>query len=232
MQRKGIRFGALFIALVVLAVYPIFFAQSFGLFAGSITGNTHFDAEQVGIVSAAFLFASGLVQIPAGIASDRLRPGRFLAISALVCACGAALVGVSQSLEIATLGRIFMGLGAAIIGLTSLKVLTLISSVEHCPVATGALQLLYRVMVSILVALVVQLDMETSWRSLMFLLAGVGVALSVIAWMTDSLIPKPRERYKSSVSVWSSLRTVIGNRDVLMAAVFFGLTVGPLLTYA
>jgi len=220
------------VTLVLLVTYPAFFAQSFSLIAESVTKEHTFDAETVGFVSAAYLLASGIVQIPAGIAFDRLRPGRILAFATLVCAVGAFLIGISQTIEMVTAGRILMGVGSALIFLGSLKLLSLVSTKESYTLTTGAWQMSYRILVSLLVAVFAGLSLDANWRHMMMVFAVAGLGLSILAWAADAFIPAGASRTKRSESLWISLQTALGNRDVLTAGIFFGLTIGPMLSYA
>ncbi len=231
---KGSAFGfaVLFAALVALVSYPTFFAQSFSLIAKPLTESSTFDAETIGYVSAVYIFASALVQIPAGIAYDRYRPGRILALAALICSLGAILIGISQTLTVATIGRLMMGVGAALTFLGSLKILTLISSERRFTLTTGGWQLTYRILVTVLVAIVAGLDFDAIWRHMMIAFGIVGIVLSVIAWICDGLIPEDVETVEQPEPIWQSLRGVLENRDVLLAGIFFGLTFGAMLSYA
>ena len=232
MKGSAFGFAVLFAALVALVSYPTFFAQSFSLIAKPLTENQVFDAETIGYVSAAYMFASAIVQIPAGIAFDRYRPGRILALAALICSLGAILIGVSQTLTIATIGRLMMGVGAALTFLGSLKILTLISSKRRFTLATGGWQLTYRGLVTVLVAVVAGLDFDAIWRHMMISFGIVGLILSVVAWICDGLVPKQLEGADQSEPFLRSLRRVLENRDVLLAGIFFGLTFGSMLSYA
>ena len=70
-----------------------------------------FSASQLGLLTSVFMFASGAIGIPAGVAAARWG-GRVLAISCAFFVRGSLVFALSSSYAGFTLGRLLQGLGA------------------------------------------------------------------------------------------------------------------------
>ncbi len=71
-------------------------------------------AAELGILSSCYLWAYGIMQIPAGLMMDTIGPRRVLTVASFLCAFGTMLFGLADSILIACIGRIFIGLGASV----------------------------------------------------------------------------------------------------------------------
>lgn len=79
-------------------------------------------AEDFGSLSAYFLYAYGLLQIPAGVLLDRFGPKRIITVACVLCAVGSLLFGEATTLWQAKIARFLMGAGAGFALLTCLKI--------------------------------------------------------------------------------------------------------------
>jgi hypothetical protein len=66
----------------------------------------------------------------------------------------------------------------------------------------------------------------------MFGLSGVGIGVAVLLWITDIWLPRTATDAESATRFWGQVREVVADREILLAAVIFGLTFGPLLAYS
>lgn len=71
-------------------------------------------AGELGILSSCYLWSYGIMQIPAGLLMDSVGPRRVLSIAGLSCAFGSMLFGLADTIVMACVGRIFIGLGASV----------------------------------------------------------------------------------------------------------------------
>jgi len=71
-------------------------------------------AGELGILSSCYLWSYGIMQIPAGLLMDSVGPRRVLSIAGLSCAFGTMLFGLADTILVACVGRIFIGLGASV----------------------------------------------------------------------------------------------------------------------
>lgn len=226
------RFIALFAIATLLLIYQVYVALSFGLILTPMSTELGLTTSTAGLVSAVFMLTICLLQLPAGLAVDRLKPGLVLAAATLVCAAGAALLGLAQSTGAAFAGRIVMGLGSAFAFVGALKIVGMIVSGSRFALTTGIWQVLYSLVVAGLAFTSAKLGLATHWRALMFGLAGVGVAIALVLLLTDLWLPRPQKARAARAPFLAQITAVVSNREVILAAVIFGLTFGPLLAYS
>lgn len=70
-------------------------------------------AGALGGLSAMYFYAYAGVQIPVGVLLDRFGPRRLMSAALLVCALGSAVFAFAPGVEVAVLGRLLVGAGAA-----------------------------------------------------------------------------------------------------------------------
>lgn len=70
-------------------------------------------AAAIGNLSAFYLYSYMVMQLPVGMMADRFGERRVLAAGALVCAVGSAVFAGADSMTMAYLGRLLIGVGAA-----------------------------------------------------------------------------------------------------------------------
>ena len=73
----------------------------------------HIDASELGSFSATYFLIYAILQIPVGILMDRYGAKLVLPSACCVCAVGAILLGFSESLWLANLGRLMQGAGSS-----------------------------------------------------------------------------------------------------------------------
>lgn len=71
------------------------------------------DASQLGSFSSYYFFIYAALQIPVGIFMDRLGAKIVLPFACLTCALGSLILGVSDTLWLANIGRLFQGAGSS-----------------------------------------------------------------------------------------------------------------------
>lgn len=71
------------------------------------------DAAQIGLMVAFYLYAYAPMQLIVGIFMDYYGAKRLLTFAATICGLGAIFFGVTSSLWLASIGRLFMGAGSA-----------------------------------------------------------------------------------------------------------------------
>ena len=127
MQTATGRFvGALLFSLAaLLIVYQAYISFSFGIIVTPMSRDLGVALELGAMISAAFLVASAVLQIPIGIAMDRYSATRIVAVAIAVCAGGGALLSFADGVTMAILSRILMGAGAAFGLVGALKLISL-----------------------------------------------------------------------------------------------------------
>ena len=83
--------------------------------APQLLEDFHTNALGLGSLSAFFYYAYIMMQIPAGIMTDRFGPSKLLQIASLLCAIGSILFALTGNLQIATFSRFIIGFGSAFV---------------------------------------------------------------------------------------------------------------------
>jgi len=232
MKLNTAQFTILFVIATLLLIYQVYVSLSFGLILEPMSSDLGMTSATASLVSAIFMLTIFLLQLPVGLVVDRYKPGLVLALATLVCAGGTALLAAAGSVAVAFAGRIVMGLGSAFAFVGALKIVGLIVSQERFAVTVGVWQVLYSLLVAGLAYLSVKLGLQNDWRGLMFGLSGVGIGVAVLLWITDIWLPRTATDAESATRFWGQVREVVADREILLAAVIFGLTFGPLLAYS
>ncbi len=114
-----------FLILAALFILSMYYRVSTGVIAPNLMADLHLDAEALGILGGAFFYSFAIFQIAMGPLLDRVGPRIIIPCCSFIGASGSILFAVAQSFELATLGRILMGLGMASMLMGALKVFTL-----------------------------------------------------------------------------------------------------------
>ncbi len=78
----------------------------------------------MGLLASAYFYPYGLMQIPAGLLSDTWGPRRSIVLFFILGAAGAFLLGLSEGVGTAIAARVLVGLGASMVFIPTLKILT------------------------------------------------------------------------------------------------------------
>ncbi|MDF1585772.1 MFS transporter [Marinimicrococcus flavescens] len=100
-------------ALSLTYVLSQFFRIAIGVVAPEIAADLALDPARLGILSAAWFVAFAAAQIPVGVALDRFGPRLTIAVLLAFGAAGCAVFAMAQSLAMAVLGQLLIGLGCA-----------------------------------------------------------------------------------------------------------------------
>ncbi len=139
-------------------------------------------ATALGYLAAAYWYAYAILQIPAGIALDRIGPRRILAAAALVCAVGGVIFALAPSIEIAIAGRLLIGASVAVGYIGSLKLALMWFPLRRYALLAG-LTLLFGMIGAVIGQgpLATLID-STGWRPVMLGTAGFALLIAALTW--------------------------------------------------
>lgn len=232
MRTRTFHFVILFATATLLLIYQIYVSLSFGFILKPMSADLGMTAETASLISAMFMLTRCLMQLPVGLAVDRFKPGRVLALATLICAAGATLLGLSESVVVAFMSEIAMALGSAFAFVGALKIVGLIVSPARFTVTVAVWQVLYSIVVAALAYFSGMLGLQNDWRGLMLGISTVGVGLAALLWIVDNWLPRTQDQNASTIDWLASLREVLDNREIVLAALIFGLSFGPFLAYS
>jgi predicted MFS family arabinose efflux permease len=96
-----------------------------------LTRELDLSAADLGLLTAAYMFAFGAFQLPLGILLDRFGPRRVEAGLLLICAAGCALFATGTAMPQLTAGRALIGLGVSACLMASFKAFSLWFPIER-----------------------------------------------------------------------------------------------------
>lgn len=242
--------------LVWLPMAIAYFVGFFHRNAGALVGEymkvdfAITSATQLGILTSIYFYASAVMQIPSGIIADKFDPKKGVMSAMALIVIGTIISAAAGSLSILYLGRIVLSIGAAMIYINLFKIATnwwrtsemgTISSYTSLAGNVGPL------VATVPLAILIQ---SLGWRGSYYFMAGVVVVAMILCQILTKSKPQDvglpswaeieaqekGETLKSAaakpvINVWSSLKTVVSNKQSLFAAVACGGMYGSFIAF-
>jgi sugar phosphate permease len=95
-----------------------------GTVKDNLIGAFHLSATAFANLSSAYFYAYIIMQIPAGILVDMLGAKKIVVGGSIVAGVGSVVFGLASSVQVAFISRLLVGLGASVIYIAILKILT------------------------------------------------------------------------------------------------------------
>ena len=136
----------------------------------------------LGGLAATYFYVYTVMQIPTGILADTLGPRRVVAIGGVIAGIGSILFGMADTLAMASVGRLLVGLGVSVSFICMLKLNAVWFHDRHFATATGATILLGN-MGSVLAAAPLAWGLGfVSWRTVFVAVGLASLLLALLAW--------------------------------------------------
>lgn len=173
-------------AILVVAYMTVYFHRMApGVVAGDLMAAFQTSGAALGSLAAMYYYVYTAMQIPAGVLADTLGTRIGAALGCLVAGLGSVLFGLAETFELASLGRLLVGLGVSVVFVGLMRSNTQWFSERQYGLISG-LTLLLGNIGSILAAGPLALVLAgTSWRSVFL---GMGLLSLVIAGLAAVLV--------------------------------------------
>jgi sugar phosphate permease len=136
----------------------------------------------LGGLAATYFYVYTVMQIPTGILADTLGPRRVVAIGGVIAGIGSILFGMADTLAMASVGRLLVGLGVSVSFICMLKLNAVWFHDRHFGTATGATILLGN-MGSVLAAAPLAWALGfVSWRAVFVAVGIASLFLAALSW--------------------------------------------------
>ncbi len=199
-------------------------------------------AADLGSLSACYLWAYGIMQIPAGILIDRFGPRIVLTIASFVCAVGCYIFSSAYTFSTGVVGRLLIGFGASFAVVGCSKIATTWFPPKRFALFMG-------LMVSVgmtgaafgLSTINKIIHVFASWRDVVLFGSAISVSIAVLIWffvrdrpegpvpwsieLTSSNITKPH------IGLFEALFEVISCRQAWYVSTYAGLMFVPTLAF-
>jgi sugar phosphate permease len=211
--------------LVVLGYILAFFHRMApAAIATDLQQSFHASGAALGALAAAYFYTYTVMQIPVGVMADTLGIRKIVAIGAALSGLGSVVFGLADTLAMATLGRVLIGLGVSSMFISLMKLNSVWFHDRHYG-TVGGLSLMLGNMGSVLAATpLVWAVTHTSWRNVFTAVGLFSIVLAVLVWFLvrnhpgEAGLPSMRElegkeSHQSHQGHWyDGLSTVMKNR--------------------
>ncbi len=138
---------------------------------------------ELGALAAAYFYTYTVMQIPVGVMADTLGIRKIVAIGAMLAGVGSLLFGMADTLAVATVGRILIGLGVSSMFISLMKLNSVWFHDRHYG-SVGGMSILLGNLGSVLAATpLVWAVTHTSWRNVFETVGIFSIVLGVLAWL-------------------------------------------------
>jgi sugar phosphate permease len=136
----------------------------------------------LGALAAAYFYTYTVMQIPVGVMADTLGIRKIVAIGAALAGVGSLLFGMADTLVMATVGRILIGLGVSSMFISLMKLNSVWFHDRHFG-TVGGMSLMLGNMGSVFAATpLVWAVTHTSWRNVFIAVGLFSIGLAVLVW--------------------------------------------------
>jgi sugar phosphate permease len=169
--------------LVVLGYILAFFHRMApAAIATDLQQSFHASGAALGALAAAYFYTYTVMQIPIGVMADTLGIRKIVALGAVMAGVGSMVLGMADTLAIATLGRVLIGLGVSPMFISLMKLNSVWFHDRHFG-TIGGMSLLLGNLGSVLAAApLVWAVTHTSWRNVFVAVGIFSVVLAVLVW--------------------------------------------------
>lgn len=223
-QRKKTFFVQLYLAWGAAALFYLYqyiLRVSPGVMVTELRQEFKMTAEQFSSLGALYLYAYSLLQIPLGIAIDRIGVRRTVLTSIVLCVLGSLMLAFSQSLLSAQASRLLVGAGSACAFMAALKV-----AADWLPAGKRGFLMGATLTLGTIGALsagkpqILLID-SMGWRHTVIFTAGIGMLVMVVALLLLQL-PKDTVKVatkKSFSEITKIIRQIMSNRPIMIYAI-------------
>ncbi|MEW5788579.1 MAG: MFS transporter [Pseudomonadota bacterium] len=183
-QLQRLRWTA-FIVVGLAFVLSFFHRFAPAAIASDLKAAFAIQSTALGSLAATYFYVYTVMQIPTGVLADTLGPRRIVAAGGVVAGLGSMLFGLAESFELASAGRLLVGLGVSVTFIALLKLNAAWFSERVFGTLTG-LTILLGNLGSVLAATPLAWVLAyASWREVFVV---VGILSLVLAWLAWWLV--------------------------------------------
>ena len=143
----------------------------------------HASAAELGGLAATYFYVYMVMQIPTGILVDTLGSRRVVAIGGVIGGVGSLLFGMADTLAVASVGRLLIGLGVSVTFISMLKLNAAWFHDRHFATMTGLTVLLGNVGSLLAAAPLAWVLAYYSWRTVFEAVGVFSLLLAMLAWL-------------------------------------------------
>lgn len=195
-------------------------------------------AADLGLLSSCYSWAYGLMQIPAGLLMDKFGPRRLFIVASLLCALGSFNFAIANSLKVAAISRILIGLGSSFAVVGCSKIATIWFSSNNFALFIGLMVSIGMLGAAFGLSTVNYVLQIFNWRETMYFSCIIALVLSFVMWLiikdqpvnynSKDVVTK-NANVANKIPLFLGLQKIITSTQVWIAAIYAGLMFVPTL---
>lgn len=218
-----------FFILAVCFIMASFYRASTSALAVDIMQDFQVGGGLMAVMSSAFFYPYGLIQLPAGIMVDRWGTRKVTSLFLFLGAIGGFLFSFAQNVPMATFGRIIIGIGMGMVFVPSLKVLLAWFPHQRYVMSVGLYLSIGAIGMLIASYPLAWISEWIGWRISMAVASAITIVLAVLVWIyirntpEDMGLPSPEKKINSQQEILSLkeiLRQILGKYEYWMLCVW------------
>ena len=194
------------------------------------------DGFEMGHLAASYFYAYFLMQIPVGLLVDRFSKRNLIACAILFfCSIGACVFSYADSLIVASLGRVLIGVGGAFSMVGTMKLITIWFERRHFALISGLMMTAAMLGAIFGQGPLAELVRVFKWRESMLILSGAGLVLAgvfgcLLGDKKDELVTESSKNIinnSENLNVFKSFIDVMKNKQSWLVSIYSGLAFCP-----
>ena len=216
-------------ALIYFFVY--FHRTSPAVLANTLMEEFAVTALAVGVLSSAYFYPYGLMQIPVGYLSDIKGPRLVTTVFTLIAFFGTLLFAFSPTFEVAILGRLLIGIGVSGVYIPTIKIISRWFKVDEFATLTGVLFAVGNTGALVSAYPLAAMTSAFGWRHSFLFIAAVTLVLALSCWILVRDSPEGNVKKIEKKGFSASFRVVVLNSAIWLIATSAFLRYGIVMGY-
>lgn len=214
--------------------YKYLLEVSPSVMANELMATFHLTGTSLGNLAAFYFYAYLCMQLPVGLLLDHFSPKRLVAAAIAVCAFGALLFSKANTLGVADLGRLLIGVGGAFSAVGTMKLITLWFEPKRFALVSGLMMTVGMLGAIAGEALLSHMVDSIGWRTTAFYCTIIGFALAICIWLFifDRQVEKAIDSTKTSTTAFfTDLLAIMKNKQSWLISIYSGLAFAPISAF-
>ncbi len=170
--------------ILAFAYFFVYFHRvSTSVVSSDLMDSFGVDAASIALLSSAYFYAYTVMQLPSGILTDSWGPRKTVSLFTLVAAVGAIMTGVATSFELVIIGRVFIGVGVAMVYIPIMKILATWYRKNEFASLSGILLAVGNIGALSAAGPLGILSEAIGWQEVFLILGILSVVLATVAWL-------------------------------------------------
>lgn len=207
-------------AIMAFSFLIVFFHRyATAVVADNLIGDLGLTGRELSTLASMYFYAYALMQIPSGILADFIGPRRTTTSGMLLAGLGSLIFSLTPSRDVAYLGRLLVGLGVAVVFVSTLKMQSVWFRTSEFATASGLTSIVGNFGGILATTPLAILVVHVGWRSAFRYISAISFLVALLLWWLvrdhpDEMgfVAYQQAPERPHVRFWPALKGVIANR--------------------